>query len=86
MKNKELAAALAPRQAALDAERDALLAQIAPLHEQRDALIAQIQPLEAQLRKVQQQIKAIEQPRLRDIGNELAAIARALGARSLVNE
>jgi chaperonin cofactor prefoldin len=85
MKNEALAKVLAPRVAELEAQRDKVLADVAPLHAKREALLVQIQPLEAELREVNAAIKQAEQPALRDVGNELAAIARALGAKTLVN-
>lgn len=62
---------------ALEEERASILKGLAPLHAKRDALIAQIQPLEEELRAVQKEIKAVEQPKLREIGNQIAAIVRA---------
>lgn len=85
MKNPRIAEVLAPLKASLEAERDEILAASAPLREKRDALVAKIQPLEAQLRDVDDQITAIEQPKLREVGNELAGIARQLGAITLKN-
>jgi len=81
-KNPRIEAQLAPLREKLQAERDTILAGLAPLYAQRDALQAQIEPLQAQLREVQAQIKPAEAP-LRDIGNELAQIERTIGATSL---
>lgn len=64
-------------------EREAVLAAVAPLHAKREALLAQIQPLEADLRTVNAEIKAAEQPALQNLGNEIAALAKAMGAKSL---
>lgn len=69
----------------LEAARDGLLAQTAPLHAKADALRAKIQPLEDELRAVNQEIKRIEQPGLNAISRDIAGIARAMGARTLVN-
>lgn len=85
-KNERVAEMLAPLKAKLEAQRAEILAKSAPLHERREALVAQIAPLEAELRRVNAEIKAVEQPALRDIGNELASIARAIGATSLKAE
>ena len=85
MKNEKLAKVLEPRIAELEATRKDVLAKSAKLHEQRKALLAKIQPLEAELREVNAKIKAVEQPAIREAGNELAAIARALGAKTLSN-
>lgn len=84
-KNPRVAEALAPLRAQLEAERDTILKQSAALHAKRAELVAQIQPLEAKLREVDAAIDKIEQPRLREVGNELAAIARQLGAKTLTN-
>jgi septal ring factor EnvC (AmiA/AmiB activator) len=69
-------------QDALDADRKKVLDAAAPLHERRAALLKKIQPLEAELRKVNAEIKEAEKP-LRAIGNQIAAVARANGARTL---
>lgn len=80
----------APWQQALVARRDeltkartALQAQAGPLRAKRDELAAQMAPLEAAARELTQKIHAIERPALVDVDNELASIARALGAKSL---
>jgi uncharacterized coiled-coil DUF342 family protein len=67
----------------LKAERDAVVKQSAPLRAKRDALAAQIQPVENQIRELNQAIKAIEQPRIAEIDNQLGAIAKATGGKSL---
>lgn len=85
-KNPRVAEALAPLKLQFEAEKAEILFQSAPLHEQRESLVAKIQPLEAALRNVDAQIDAIENPRLRNVGNELAAIARQIGAITLVND
>lgn len=81
-KNPRIEAQLAPLRAELQAERDHLLAGLAPLYAERDALLGQINPLQDQLREVQARIKPQEVP-LRAIGNELAQIERTIGATSL---
>lgn len=68
----------------LEMERDDVLRKTAPLHRQREAIIAKIQPLEAQLREVDEKIKDAEKP-LYEIGNGLAQLARAGGARVMAN-
>lgn len=82
-KNPRIVEALRPLKEQLEAEKQAILARSAPLHAQRTALIEQLQPLEAQLRDVDARIHAIEQPKLREVGNELAAIARQEGSLTL---
>lgn len=81
-KNARIAAQLAPLKAELEATKAAILADLAPHYAHREALLAQIQPLEAKLREVNQAIKMGEAP-LHAIGNELAQIARTIGATSL---
>lgn len=67
----------------LEREAAAIEAKAAPLREKRDALRAKLQPLEAEERELNAQIKALEQPRLSNVKNELAAVARSLGAKSI---
>lgn len=81
-KHARIAAQLAPLRAELLAKREAVLADLAPLYAERDALQAQIEALHAQARELQTRIKPAEAP-LRDIGNELAAIERTIGATSM---
>jgi chromosome segregation ATPase len=69
----------------LEGDREALLKKSAPLRERRDALDEQIQPLLAEQRDLNKKIHAIERPKLGEIDNELAGLARAMGARSLAN-
>ena len=68
----------------LEKERDEILRATAPLHREREKLVAKIQPLELELRTLDEQIKEKEKP-LYDIGNGLAQLARAGGARVLTN-
>jgi len=84
-KNPRVAQAMQTLKVDLEAERAAILAQSASWQARRAELVAQIQPLEVELRAVDAEIDKIEQPRLRWIGNELAAIARQSGARSIGN-
>lgn len=83
MEQDELRSALGPLRAKLEAEQKAILDKSAPLHAKREALLAKLQPLEAELREVNAQIKAIEYPALNEVGRQLAAVARASGAKSL---
>lgn len=84
-KNQRVLEALRPLKASLQQERDALLARSEPLHRRREEILARLQPLEAELRDVDVQISEIEVPALRDLGNELAAIARQEGAITMFN-
>ena len=68
----------------LTVQRDAIEAGLTSTRAKRDALVAKIQPIEAELRIVNAEIKAGEAP-LHDIGNQLAEIARVLGAKTLRN-
>jgi uncharacterized coiled-coil DUF342 family protein len=69
--------------AKLEAEREQINAQSRPLRTERDQVTAQIAPLETRHRELTQQIRAIELPRLADLDNRIAALHRAMGARSL---
>lgn len=67
----------------LEQERDIITKKAEPYRHKREELIAQIQPLEAKLRQVDDEIKKIERPRLSEINNELGALAKAMGGRSI---
>lgn len=69
--------------AKLEAERAGILAGSESLRTERDQVVAQIQPLELRARELTQQIRAIELPRVADLDNKIAALHRAMGARSL---
>lgn len=68
----------------LEGERDAILRATSPLYREREKLVAKIQPLEDELRAVDAKIKEAEKP-LYEIGNGLAQLARAGGARTITN-
>jgi uncharacterized coiled-coil DUF342 family protein len=68
---------------ALRAERDNLAAQVAPLRAERDQLLASIQPTLDRVRELEKQYRAIEQPRLAAIDNQLGALAKAMGGRAM---
>ena len=53
------------------------------LRQTRDNLLKQIQPLEAKLREVDKQIIAIERPRLPQIKQQLGALAKTMGGKSM---
>lgn len=74
---------LAPLVGELEKERDALLKKSEPWRQKREELLKQIQPLENRLREVDDKIKEIERPRLPQIQNELGALAKAMGGRSM---
>jgi uncharacterized coiled-coil DUF342 family protein len=69
----------------LEARRKAVLDKSAPFHAKRDELLKRLHPLEVELRELDRQIKAIEQPGVRDLGNQIAALHRAIGAKTLPN-
>lgn len=69
--------------AKLEAERAAVLASSESLRIERDQVVAEIQPRELRHRELTQQIRAIELPRVADLDNKIAALHRAMGARSL---
>lgn len=68
---------------ALQAERAPLAAQVAALREKRDALARKLEPMEAELRAMAKEIAAIERPRLAELDNQIGALARAMGGRSI---
>lgn len=73
--------------AALKAKKTEVDAALAPLRMQQEDLRAQIAPLEARLREVNQRVKvAMGDGALYALDQEIAAVARALGAKSLKAE
>jgi predicted nuclease with TOPRIM domain len=64
-------------------EKEALVAKAKPFRDERDRLRAQMAPLEEKEREAIKKYRAIEQPRMAEIDNQLAALARATGGRSL---
>ena len=83
-KTTRVSAQLETIKSQLEKERDEVLRVTAPLYREREKLVAKIQPLETELRTVDEKIKEAEKP-LYDIGNGLAQLARAGGARVLTN-
>jgi uncharacterized protein YaaN involved in tellurite resistance len=69
----------------LETERDDILRTTSPLYREREKLVAKIQPLELELKAVDDKIKDAEKP-MYDIGNGLAQLARAQGAKIITNE
>lgn len=85
-KNALLRKKLDPVRKDLESKRDKVLKGLAPLYKERDKLVARVQPIEAELRQINHEIREQEKP-LRAIGNDLAAIARAVGgAKSMALE
>jgi uncharacterized protein YaaN involved in tellurite resistance len=68
----------------LETDRDEILRVTASLYREREKLVAKIQPLELELRAVDDKIKDAEKP-MYDIGNGLAQLARAGGAKIITN-
>ena len=69
--------------ASLQDERAALLAKSAPQRKKRDELLAKLQPLEDELRTVNAKIKDIHGNKLFELDNEIGAVQRGLGAKTL---
>lgn len=67
----------------LEAQRTTITDASRALRDEREQLNAQIQPLEARHRELTAQIRAIELPKLPELDNKIAALHRAMGARSL---
>lgn len=74
---------LAPLVKKLEEEKESILKRSEPYRQKREELVSKIQPLEAELRKVDKEIQKIERPRLPMISNELGALAKAMGGRSM---
>lgn len=67
----------------LQAEKSEILAKSTPLRAERDALLASIQTTLDQIRKLEKEYKAIEQPRLAELDNQISAVVRAKGAKTM---
>ena len=67
----------------LNEEKRGLVEQVRPLREEYDKLGEQIAPLEDRRRELAKQFRAIEQPKLADLDNQLAVLARGMGGRSM---
>lgn len=66
----------------LQAEKAKLDAVVAPLRDKRDAVVAEMAPLEAKARELAKEIKQ-HLPRLGELDQQLAALARAMGGKSM---
>lgn len=66
----------------LTEEQTSLREQSADLWSRYNELQESITPMQNEMRDLQQQIQGIERPRLGQIADQLAAIARAIGGRS----
>jgi len=67
----------------LMAEKQELVAKAKPFRDEYNALHAQAEPLEVKMREAAKQFRAIEQPRMAEIDQQLSAIARSTGGKSL---
>lgn len=67
-------------------EKEELMAVSTPLRAERDSLLASIQPTLDAIKALEKQVRVIEQPRLADLDNQIGALARAMGGRSMSNE
>jgi uncharacterized coiled-coil DUF342 family protein len=61
------------------AQRDALVAEIAPWRARRDELAAKIAPFEAAINELNAVIKAAEQPALHDLNKAIDVLTDAVG-------
>jgi predicted nuclease with TOPRIM domain len=71
---------------ALKAEIERIRAESAPIRAERAKLQEEVFGLERMMEELQGRIEAIERPHLGRMENELAALERALGAKSLQAE
>lgn len=67
----------------LQEEKEALTAKSAPLRAAYEDLYQKIHPMEAAAQELARQIKAIEQPRMGQINEELSGLTRVLGGKRL---
>lgn len=67
----------------LEAYRDSVLEKCAPLEKERDAAHREVAQAQEKARKVGEKIVALKTDEYRDACNMIAALHRALGARSL---
>lgn len=65
----------------LEAQKKAIESESAPLRAERAELLKKLQPLELELKRLNEEIIAIERPRLPAICQEISGIARAMGGR-----
>lgn len=68
----------------LQAKRKELAAPVEELRAKRDALAAQLAPIEAEMRELTNAMKP-HLPALAAVDNEIAAIAKAMGGKTIVN-
>lgn len=68
---------------ALQAKKEAIQKKSAPLYKQREGILKKLQPLEVELREVNKKIQKIERPHLGELDNQISAIARAMGGKSM---
>lgn len=67
----------------LQRKKEALQKKSEPLYKERQKLLDKIQPLEVELREINKKIQKIERPHLGNLDNQISAIARAMGGRSM---
>jgi len=65
----------------LKKEKASIEAKTAPLKKERDALVRRYLALQAQAKELTSQINKVELPRLFHIDNQIAGLARAMGAK-----
>lgn len=67
----------------LTAQKEKIVTKTEPLHVERDAILAEVQPKLDRVRELEKSYRAVEQPRLAEIDNQISALARAMGGRSM---
>lgn len=67
----------------LQVEKDNIVAQTAPLRAEYENIYKEIHPLELKAADISRQIKAIEQPRLSQVSQEISGLSRLLGSKML---
>jgi uncharacterized coiled-coil DUF342 family protein len=71
--------------AGLHAEREKVVAKLAPLRDKRDKLRDELSKKEADLRALNEQLLGSpENQRLFELDNQIGALARGMGARSML--
>jgi uncharacterized coiled-coil DUF342 family protein len=69
--------------ASLRAQKEKILARTQHMRAERTMIQEQIGPLEARIRELTAEINRIERPHTGILDNQIASLARALGARSM---
>jgi len=67
----------------LQAEKEALRSKSQPIRDKRDKLQEKLQPIEDEMRELAKQFKAIEGTRMFELDQQIGAIARAMGGKTM---